>query len=117
MLALLANYKVLIGGLLIALIIVIFIYIKVIKSERDLAVAKYGVLQEQLIEQNTAVAQLKAKAQAAQKTLLQAETKATLQSKLDQIEIKSILSSKVPHDCNGAIKWGAIQSAKIAKAW
>ncbi len=115
MLALLANYKEVLAALFIALIVFFMVYIKILKEERDNAIQKNTSLTLILSEQNAAITKMQLEAKKSQNQLLQAESKASQQAKIDQVALNKILNSKVPHDCNGAIKWGAVQSAKIAK--
>jgi hypothetical protein len=115
MLEILANYKVILASLLAALIIGMAVYIKILRLERDKAVSNNAVLTMQLQTQNKAIAQMQEKAKQQQEILLKAEKQAQIVAKKEQTEIAQILNSKVPLECNGAVKWGAIQSAKIAR--
>lgn len=109
--------KVILGGFILVIIIILLADIKIVDRERDVALEKVKILTQQINDQNEAIQllhddQIKKQNEI---TIALKDAKKTRENYSKQA--KEILAKNVSTDCNQAIKWGADQGSIIYRCW
>lgn len=104
-------------GFVILFMLAMFVRIKEVQHERDVAETKVMTLSSDIEQQNMAVEQMKDETQKQITKLLQAQKDA--QSQIDNYSKKAkvIMKENVSTDCIKAMQWGANKGSIIYKCW
>jgi septal ring factor EnvC (AmiA/AmiB activator) len=88
-------------------------------ARADLATctAQYAALQDQVTQQNAAIADYRAKAAAQQQAADAAQAQARSQIEQSQRRLQRILTAPVPAECPAAVAWTREQAAAIGARW
>ena len=74
-------------------------------------------LVESIKDQNAAIAEMKAKADAQAERLAVAAQDAAQARRDAEVRVRRIMAEEVPQECSAAVQWGAEQGAKLAERW
>ena len=74
-------------------------------------------LVESIKDQNAAIAEMKAKADAQAERLAVAAQDAAQARREAEARVRRVLSEAVPEECSAAVQWGAEQGARLAERW
>lgn len=116
-----------IGGLALTIISVVgvqHIRLGIAQSRADAAEASLEtckrnrmILAQAIEDQNAAIAELRAKADAQAERIALAAQDAAQARREAEARVRRVLSETVPEECSAAVQWGAEQAGELAKRW
>ncbi|MAT70395.1 MAG: hypothetical protein CMJ58_12820 [Planctomycetaceae bacterium] len=115
------------GGLVLTIISVIGVQhlrLGIAQNRADTAEAALAscnrdrmTLVESIKDQNAAIAEMKAQADAQAERLAVAAQDAAEARRDAEVRVRRIMAEEVPQECAAAVRWGAEQGAKLAERW
>lgn len=104
-------------GFVILIMLAMFIRIKEVKHERDIAQARVITLSADIEKQNAAIEEMKNEATKQIDKLLQAQKESQVQIDSYNKKANLIMKENVSVDCDKAMKWGAAKGSIIYQCW